>query len=443
MSKTNQKEDETKHSLKIQFTLFFVFFVAALYAVIIITTVQQLKGITEAISEQLGVPIVREAATLIDGDAFERLSASLDPADPYYDETRLRMLALKEKSQCLYLYTMAPVPGSQNMYRYIIDGSAPPEDEENFSPLGAMEDISIYSQYVAKSMETQTIQTSSIDYTPAWGWVITTYAPIVNSSGVSVGFVGCDFKAENVYEQLWLRIFRQLAASAVFVLLGFIAYLYMVNGVNKQNARLLALKEAAEDFSRKLQEERDTINAMKDALKVGLFLMDKNFVIQAHYSKHLETVLDVSNLEGKKFTDLIAASISQKELSGLVEYFVLLFNRSLINNRKVSSKLIEDINPIQELIYISPKDRSEKILQWTFAPLDQGNGKLFILGNIQDITGEKSLERLLSAEEQKRKEEVNALFTLLRSDANIIKELEKMKEEKNTFTVLIDKILSV
>ncbi|MDR3139769.1 MAG: PAS domain S-box protein [Treponema sp.] len=443
MDKTAQKNDETKHSLKIQFTLFFVFFVAALYAIIVITTVQQLRGITEAISEQLGVPIVQEAAALIDGDAFERLSTSLDPEDPYYDETRLRMLALKEESQCLYLYTMAPVPGLKNIYRYIIDGSAPPEDGDNFSPLGAEEDISVYIQYAAKTMETQTIQTSSIDYTSAWGWVISTYAPIVNSSGVSVGFAGCDFKAENVYGQLWVQIFRQLAVSMVFVLLGLIAYLYMVNGVNKQNTRLLALKKAAEDFSQKLQEERDTINAMKDALKVGLFLMDKNFIIQAHYSRHLETVLDVQNLAGKKFTDLIATSISKKELSGLMEYFVLLFNRSLISNRNFSSKLMESINPMQELLYISPKDGNEKILQWTFAPLDRGNGRLFILGNIQDITNEKNLERQLAEEEQKRKEEVSALFTLLRSDTNIIKELEKMRKEKNTFTALVDKILSL
>jgi PAS domain S-box-containing protein len=201
------------------------------------------------------------------------------------------------------------------------------------------------------------------------------------------------------------------------------------------------LKEAAEEASLALKEERDTITAMKDALKVGLFFMDKNFIIQDHYSSFLESVLEVENLGGKKFTDLLSASMSPKEITSLMEYFVVLFNRSLMQNRGLNKQMMEKLNPIQELAYISPKTGKEKNLQWTFVPVDRGDGKLFILGNIQDITAKKQLETQLAKEEAESREEINSLLALLRSDANIIKELERLREQENAFSRLIDKIL--
>jgi methyl-accepting chemotaxis protein len=441
MKKMNQK-NEKRHSLKLQFTLFFVFFVVVLYGVVIIITLHQINGITEVISAQLGLPIVEETAALIDGDAFERLSRTLDPLDPYYEQTRLRMAAIKEKSQCVYLYAMAPLTRAGAVYRYIIDGSAPPDDKDNFSPLGTTEDISAYLKYVTKTMKTRTSQTSGIDYTTPWGWVVSAYAPIVNSSGVPVGIVRCDFRVESVYEQLWLRIILQMAIYTIFVFLASIAYLYLVHGINRQNKHLLALKEDAEKISLGLKDEWDTITAMKDAPKVGVFFMDKNFIIQDHYSRYLETVLGRTNLAGEKFTDLLSASISPKNLNGLVEYFVLLFNRSLINNRDLNVQLAENINPVQELTYIVPDTGEEKELQWTFVPVDWGSGRLFILGNIQDITLEKALQQKLAEEEQKRREETNSLFELLRSDQNIIQGLERIRQEKAASAGMIDKILS-
>jgi hypothetical protein len=398
MSDFSQKgeveEGRKSRSLKFRFTLFFILFIIAVYSIVIVTSLQQLVGITETIGFELGTPILKETAALIDGDAFEALSISLDPQDPYYEKTRLAMLSIKENSGCIYLYTMAPA--EEKVFRYIIDGSAPPEDEEAFSPLGTEEDISSYLKPVLKTMETQIVQISSLDFNTQWGWVVSTYAPIVNSAGKTVGVIGCDFKAVQIYERLWSQIIRQLIVSAVFIIIGFIGYLYLVNGVNKHNQRLRELKDAAEAASAALKDERDTIAAMKDALKVGLFFMDKNFIIQDQYSKFLETVLGIQELQGKKFTDLIASSIKQKEITSLIEYFVLLFNRSAVFNRTLNEKMLENLNPIQEMVYINPETKEEKNLRCNFVPVDRGGGKLFVLGNIQDITSEKNMQKRLA-----------------------------------------------
>jgi hypothetical protein len=390
-------------SLKFQFTLFFILFIVAVYSIVIVTSLQQLVGITETIGYELGSPIVEKTAALVDGDSFEALAASLDPLDPWYEKTRRAMLAVKEESNCIYLYSMAPAEG--NVFRYIIDGSGTPDDGDVFSPLGTEEDISSYLKPIARTMETKKLQISSLDFNTQWGWVVSVYSPILNSSGKAVGIIGCDFKAAEIYERLWSQIIRQLIISAVFIVAGFIAYLYLVNGVNKQNRRLRELKDAAEAASAALKDERDTIAAMKDALKVGLFFMDKNFIVQDQYSKYLETVLGIKDLRGKKFTDLIAHSVKQAEITSLIEYFVLLFNRSEAFNYNLDEKMIETLNPIQEMMYVSPETGEAKNLRCNFVPVDRGNGKLFVLGNIQDITSEKNMQKRLAELDQQKKQE--------------------------------------
>jgi hypothetical protein len=394
LPKGDAKKEKKEYSLKFRFTLFFILFIIAVYSIVIVTSLQQLIGIAETIGAELGGPIVLETAGIIDGDLFEALSISLDPRDSWYETTRSAMLSIKEKSGCLYLYTMAPGPGT--IFRYIIDGSVPPDDEEHFSPLGTEEDVSSYLKPVLQAMETKAASVSRLDCNRQWGLLVSTYTPILNSAGKAVGIVGCDFRPAQIYKRLWSQIIRQLIISAVFIAVGFIAYLYLVNGVNQQNLRLRELKDAAEMVAAALKDERDTIAAMKDALKVGLFFMDKNFIIQDQYSKFLEAVLEVKDLQGKKFTDLIAPSIKQSEITSLIEYFVLLFKRSVVFDHKFSEKMLENLNPIQEMVYVSPETKHKKNLRCNFVPVDRGQGRLFVLGNIQDVTSEKDMQKRLA-----------------------------------------------
>ncbi|MDR1430035.1 MAG: hypothetical protein LBI85_07065 [Spirochaetaceae bacterium] len=397
-------------SLKMRFTLFFVFFVVAIYSVVIVISIQQVVGLTITISEELGIPVIKEAVKLIDGDAFEALAKNPDESDPYYRKAQAELLAFKNTTSCFYLYTMARIEGT--VFRYIIDGSTTPDDDDHFSPIGKEEDIKKYSKPVLQAMTTGEIQTSSIDYIPEWGWTISTFAPILNSAGLVVGVVGCDFGAD-IYTRLWSQVITELLVAAFFVILGFAAYLSLVNGVNRQNQNLRELKEKAEAASLELKEERDTIAAMKDALKEGLFLMDKDFIIQSQYSRALESILAIKNLEGKKFTDLLTTQIKEQKLNSLMEYLVLLFSRSRMPER-LSPDMLEKLNPIQEMIYISPKTGEEKILNCKFVPVDRGGGRLFILGNLQDITTEKNLQKQLVEEAQKNKEEVNRLQSIIK-----------------------------
>ena len=85
----------------------------------------------------------------------------------------------------------------------------------------------------------------------------------------------------------------------------------IINGLNKpENCRHFVEVENLQKAMTALKVERDEIAAMKDNLKAGIFLMDRDFIIQDHYSKALEEVLAASELYKRKFTDLMEDSMA-------------------------------------------------------------------------------------------------------------------------------------
>ncbi|MDR1510181.1 MAG: hypothetical protein LBS53_11140, partial [Synergistaceae bacterium] len=117
--------------MRIRFILFFTSFIGVLFLLIAMNAVRQIENVASLVNSRMGLPIAQRAVAMIDGDAFERLAKTLDPHDPFYEETRKKLFRLKEETGCLYLYTM--VPYTDSVHRFIIDGSGKP-GEKIFSP---------------------------------------------------------------------------------------------------------------------------------------------------------------------------------------------------------------------------------------------------------------------------------------------------------------------
>jgi two-component system chemotaxis sensor kinase CheA len=226
---------------------------------------------------------------------------------------------------------------------------------------------------------------------------------------------------------------------ALPVVFRYIAVYLMVFILTIVYERIRILKDRwVKKLTSELQVERDQITVMKDNLSVGLFLMSKEFVIQGAYSKILENVLGEDELEGKKLTDLLAASVKTKERETLNDYFGMVINRSF------DAKMLEDINPIAEFVYINPVTREEKNLRSTFAAVDRGFGDYYILGTFEDITEAKLLQKQLAEEENKREEEMRALFQVIQVEPRVFGDfLEDAEYEFERINdVLKDKKLS-
>jgi len=156
--------------------------------------------------------------------------------------------------------------------------------------------------------------------------------------------------------------------------------------------------------------ERDEIAAMKDSLKIGLFFMDRHYIIQDNYSRYLDELLADVQLNGQKFTDLLSASVTAKEMEAIQDYFTMVFDRVF------DQSTLDDINPLQELHYIGIEKKIKKIFQCEFVPVERGHGEVFVLVTIYDITAKVELQRRLVEEESKRQEEMRSIFELIQVD---------------------------
>ncbi|MDR2053118.1 MAG: response regulator [Treponema sp.] len=235
--------------LKLQFALFFIFFLVAIFTVVISTSFQQVNKVTDILCNTLAIPIVQRAASLVDGDAFQRLSRTLDEADPFYEAARLKLLALKEETRCKYLYTMSRDDPSSLTHRFIIDGSVNP-GESDFSPLGAEEDVSDYGDSYLRTWETGMPHFESKSSVGQWGSLISGFAPIFNSKGETVGIAGVDFDAGVMYEQLYEQALRQIILAMVFMVTGIVFFFILFKSLDRKNQELLIAKNQADTASK-------------------------------------------------------------------------------------------------------------------------------------------------------------------------------------------------
>jgi two-component system, chemotaxis family, sensor kinase CheA len=166
--------------------------------------------------------------------------------------------------------------------------------------------------------------------------------------------------------------------------------------------------------TRNLQRSLEQSSTMHDNLKYGLFLMDEKYIIQGAYSKALERILSLSNLQGRDFIELLSSSVKESEKQGLMDYFDMVLKNAF------DKELLESINPINDFSYTSTETGETKSLRTTFTLAGQGRGALYILGTMEDITAEKKLQRQLLEAESLRESEMRALFQVIQIDPRVL-----------------------
>jgi len=159
--------------------------------------------------------------------------------------------------------------------------------------------------------------------------------------------------------------------------------------------------------------ERDEIAVMKDSMKIGLFFMDKNYIIQDHYSRYLEELLSDTKLFGKNLIDIIGDSVTPSEAEAIKDYF------NMILERTYDQEMLDDINPLNELHYFNKETEVKKVFQFAFATVERGHGDVFILVTIYDITTRVELQQRLAEEEARRQEEMQSVFELIQVDPDV------------------------
>ncbi|MDR2941447.1 MAG: CBS domain-containing protein [Treponema sp.] len=176
---------------------------------------------------------------------------------------------------------------------------------------------------------------------------------------------------------------------------------------------IVTIKDLLDTCTKIAQTERDEISVMKDNLKIGLFFMNRNFIIQEHYSRYLEEMLSENNLSGKCFSDLLSASFNPKELKNIQDYFEMVFKHTF------DQDMLEEINPLGEFNYINAKTGSRKVFQCALTAIEQVREEVFVLVTMYDITAKIELQQQLAEEESKRQEEMKSVFELIQVEPHV------------------------
>jgi len=232
-------------SLKFRFIGLLALFIIASIGISAIMGIRKMSTVVVGAFTTAGAFTVEKAAAMIDGDSFQMLSRSLDINDPFYEETRVKLLHLKESSGCKYLYTMAPAEG--NIWRYIIDGSAEPDDTVHFSRLGDEQDTTKYDAAFKKIYTSVKTEVSDLVYQDRWGWLIIVYTPILNSAGRMVGIVGCDFDGTYLHNAIIMEtVMQAIIGGAAFITGLFLLILFfnLQKNVEEKALNIVELKNA-------------------------------------------------------------------------------------------------------------------------------------------------------------------------------------------------------
>lgn len=322
--KNNMKQNR-KHSISKKILLIVVAMV--LITTIIIDSVSIYENRQEVItlkSEQ-AESIAKLVASQIDGDQFAVL-ANANTETEYYPEIKEQLGNLKDTSEVKYLYTVVPIPETKQI-RYIAEGQAPGDNPDD---IYTYDYIVEYSDFFNTSEEGESFEAAfdngqtydnGLYEDPNFGYLLTEFAPIIDSNGKTVGMVGADLSADAIIAEANKLMFIILAIG----LLGIIAVFAVSRILIRRNViqPLENMVTAADslalgDVNVKVEvESDDEIGQLAESFR----MMIENIREQANAAEKIAAGDLSANINPKSDKDILSISLNNviQELGKLLD----------------------------------------------------------------------------------------------------------------------------
>ena len=342
-----------------------LFFFCLSSAVITYIGVKTLSGSAIMAFSERGIAAIYKANSAVDAEQFIQLADFGTESHPYYKILYDKLSSIRQAQGCSYLYAMVNL--DKTKYKYVVDSSSP--FDENFNSCGTIEDLGRNSRFAAACLENQKVTVSSIYKSAEKGWVITVFSPIL-SNGNSAGFVACDYRVQELVENIHKSRNKMILCAFAATLTGFLTLLFYISLFFK---RLKKVSDAMEDISSGARDltqrlkihgntELDILCKAYNDIIVNLQEMVKNI------SKSIDSLSDnssvllkqnnetISLIENAKFSieDIYSKADNQNMLSARVsdgidgvEKAVTILDEKIVQQSEAvekSSEAVEDIH---------------------------------------------------------------------------------------------------
>ena len=179
-------------------------------------------------------------ASQIDGDKIEEYSKYFNK-DDYYYELNSTLYRLRETFEIKYLYIMVDL-GDPETYTYIFDASF---DDTTFiyddSQYGQTEDKSVFPGSERVLRTGLPFKDAAYSGSEEYGRLFYSYAPILNSKGDAVAFLGADISADRMFERISsITVFLVIFGVAAFIMIFLIIMFYSRMLISKPMIKLSA-----------------------------------------------------------------------------------------------------------------------------------------------------------------------------------------------------------
>jgi methyl-accepting chemotaxis protein len=399
--------------------------------------------------------IAEAAAKRLDVDKLKELKTQEDEQKESYKTMRQQLFDIRETTGAKYIYTMTK--NEDGEFIYVVDGSV----EEDLSHIGDTEEpIEGYEQ----AWSGQTYKGDKIEDQDEWGILISSYYPLKDSSGATVGFLGVDYDAESAFKGLQnlktLVIVMPMVIVLVIGVLGAFVTSYITKPiiqvseasnrvanndltVDKLNIKSKSeLGVLAEAFNKML----DNIKSMHSSLQGATIQLAES---SGNISNSIEELSASSEEVSKGIQDIasgadvqiqesertyeMASSLSQKVADITIKLSLAMGNASVMKDKNdLGANAISDLSNNFSEYFKSAQEIGAKIDSLS----DKSKSIESILMSINSIADQTNLLALNAAIEAARAGEHGRGFAV------VAEEVRKLAEQSSSSTKEIQSIVN-
>jgi len=311
--------------------------------------------------------VVVFALNSVNGDSLETLINQKNDSSRYANYLRNELKRIRDLAKMKYLYTFY-FNGTASYYA--IEGGD--SNAEDYSAMGSKANWDSQDlQNINGCINNKTITSSKVSYDKTYGWMVSSYVPILNSKGKVVAVLGCDFDAEVLVSEI--RNYRIIIISSGIILLlisllavyltlskslKIIGNITSISGeVAKGNLKVKVLSNSNDEFGMM----SDSVNQMIEHLKTFVVKIEQEssvFVAESSDVRSLSKKLADDSNQQASLTEEVSTSIGEivsniehnTSNTRRAETINLNINRTLQEVVDSSDKSIKSIKQIAEKI---------------------------------------------------------------------------------------------